>query len=94
MADQAYKVYDLFEYRIHAVLETHNRGKILILTRRLHYSRLRPVGGAKTLPPSVFLWGPMDPGVDRTAARCWKCCDQTRRWLGEKLPREIGDFLH
>ena len=33
--------------------EMQNGEKIPILTRRFHFSQLRPVGGAKTLPPSV-----------------------------------------
>ena len=60
MADQAFKVSMIFfEYRIHAVLEMHNGENILIFTQRFWFSRLRPVGGAKTLPPSVAF-----PGID------------------------------
>ena len=40
----------------------HNGENMLILTQRFWFSRLRPVGGAKTLPPSVPPRGPWGEG--------------------------------
>lgn len=47
--------------RIYAVLGMPNGAKMQLLTRRFSFPRLRPVGGAKALPPSV--WKPLGRAI-------------------------------